>query len=35
MRHDRRELEQQLGLEAGMLTSNVEKWNAACDAGEN
>ena len=29
------ELEQQLGLEAGMLTSNVEKWNAACDAGED
>lgn len=29
------ELEEQLGLEKGMLVSNVEKWNEACAAGED
>ncbi len=29
------ELEKALGLEEGVLTSNVEKWNEACDKGED
>ena len=29
------ELEEALGLEPGILVSNVEKWNAACESGED
>lgn len=29
------ELEEALGLRKGVLTSNVEKWNAACEKGED
>lgn len=29
------ELEEALGLRQGVLTSNVEKWNAACEKGED
>ena len=29
------ELEEKLGLRKGVLTSNVEKWNEACDKGED
>ncbi|MDO4442377.1 MAG: FAD-dependent oxidoreductase [Slackia sp.] len=29
------ELESELGLESGILVSHVERWNAACEAGED